>query len=105
MALELTYEQQQLVIRDDVWFSVLITFWNDDNDTIKEASFLTQYPGSYDIEQTLHRNALIDNCKDYDGEFDYFEITKVELVNSSRPSNTFTSANITKLFLQNMLAD
>lgn len=95
--LQLTYEQQQLVIRDDVWFSVLITFWNENDDKVKDEYILTQYPGISDIEQTLESNGMIDNCKCYGGAFDYFEVTKVE-IGSCRNS-------LSKLILQNILVD
>jgi hypothetical protein len=93
--LEVTYEQQQLIIRDDVWFSVLITFWNENDDEIKEEYISTQYPNPADIEKTLEMNGLINNCKCYGGAFDYFEVTKVE-IGSCRNS-------LSKLILQNIL--
>jgi len=77
MRIELTYAQQQQVLANDIWFDVLVTFWNESNDETKEVSFTTQYPGAYDIQQTMEQNGLIGNCKDYDGEFDWFEVTKI----------------------------
>jgi len=77
MKIELTYEQQQQVLANNIWFDILITFWNEDNDKIKEVSFTTQYPNACDIDQTLQQNGLIKNCKDYDGDFDYYEVSKI----------------------------
>ena len=61
-----------------ILFSVFITFWNENDDEIKEEYISTQYPNPADIEKTLEMNGLINNCKCYGGAFDYFEVTKVE---------------------------
>jgi hypothetical protein len=76
MTIELSYLEQKGVIADNIWFDVLITFWNDDNDLIKEHSFQTQYPGAYDICDTLEAHGEMD-LKNYGGDFDNYEVTKV----------------------------
>lgn len=40
----LSYNQQQESISNDIWYDVLITLWNEDDDTIEEHTFITQYP-------------------------------------------------------------
>jgi hypothetical protein len=76
----LSYIEQKGVISSDIWFDVLITFWNDDNDKIKEESFITQYPNYFDIEQTMEMNGLLDNLTSEYGEFDNLEITSVKQI-------------------------
>jgi len=78
MKIELNYEQQQKVLANNIWFDVLITFWNENNDTIKEVSFLTQYPNEKDIFDSMCVNGTIDHCKDFGGDFDNFELTKIK---------------------------
>ena len=77
----LSYIEQKGVISSDIWFNVLITFWNDDNDKIKEERFTTQYPNSCDIEQTMEMNGLLDNLTSEYGDFDNLEITSVKEIN------------------------
>jgi hypothetical protein len=81
MRIELTYAQQQQVLANDIWFDVLITYWNDDNDDIKEVSFITQYPGAFDIQQKIYDHGDDycggDNLKEFGGDFDNYEVTKI----------------------------
>ena len=79
-AINLTYEEQQSVIKNHIWFNVSIRLWNEDNDLTQDHSFITQYPSESDIYTSVTEihDEISDNLKDFGGEFDYFEINKVE---------------------------
>ena len=53
-----------------------ILFWNDNDDLTKEITIFTSYPSYEDVEEYLYDNGL-DDFKDDDGNFDYFEINFV----------------------------
>ena len=79
---EVTYSEQQEIIDNNVWFDVLITYWNEDDDNTLEVSFATQYPNRDDIEQSIYN---LDYCggknlKDFGGGFDFYEVTKVSKI-------------------------
>jgi hypothetical protein len=78
--INLSYEEQQSVIKNHIWFNVSIRLWNEDNDLTQDHSFITQYPSESDIYTSVTEihDEISDNLKEFGGEFDYFEINKVE---------------------------
>jgi len=56
-------------------YELKITFWNEDNEEIKEISLITSYPTYEEVEETLYDKNLNDFKSD-GGEFDFFEITE-----------------------------
>ncbi len=56
-------------------YELKITFWNEDNEEIKEISLITSYPTYEEVEETLYDENLNDFKSD-GGKFDFFEITE-----------------------------
>jgi hypothetical protein len=74
--MDLTIKEQKQILLNDIWFDINITFWNEDNDDIKEVTIVTQYPSNDDIWDTLKHKDLISYLKDYGGEFDEYEVKR-----------------------------
>lgn len=73
---KLNYLEQQVVLTNNTWFDIEITFWNEEDDETETAFISTQYPNYSDVQQTLEQNGLVDKLKEYGGRFDFFEIKK-----------------------------
>lgn len=58
-----------------VTYELKITFWNEDNEEIKEISLITSYSTYEEVEETLYDKNLNDFKSD-GGKFDFFEITE-----------------------------
>jgi hypothetical protein len=59
-------------------YELKITFWNEDNEEIKEISLITSYPTYEEVEETLYDKNLNDFKSD-GGKFDFFEITEKKI--------------------------
>jgi len=59
--------------------NVIVTYWNEDNDIIKEVEFVSSWSSEdimNDQDNWLDANNGLEELKEYGGQFDWFEITK-----------------------------
>jgi len=60
--------------------TVIVTYWNEDNDVIKEVEFISCWSPEAimdDKNNWLDANNGLEELKEYGGEFDWFEITNI----------------------------
>lgn len=67
--------------------TVLVTYWNENNNKTKELETFSTWDAQSIIEDATNwlegntdwkdKGSGLNNLKEYDGEFDYFEITKI----------------------------
>ena len=95
-----THQLQNYIIQNDMWFNVLITYWNEDNDDIKEVSFATQYPSEYDVWTSVENceDAGGDNLKQNGGDYDYYEITTIDFVVGNKFESDFATIIFKNIF-------